>query len=275
MNEISNYNYSLIERNGEEMLNKNIFTPIVSILKCVSGNSTIIKNLQKYYWDTDTFVLITDFTNIKVIECSDDFKVIECRLSLSFFSEFLPYLDNKVWNNIEYNYPMLFDANENYVLNTIFEQICLIKKLQIVKYEDRIIINNIINYMYYTSEFVSKHISSIKFNEISKYSNNLLDDFYVLCDQFHISERTSKFYAEKLFISERQLYNIVKKATNYSPKQVIDFHVCGSIKKLLLTTNLSNQQISDKMNFPDQSTLGQFFKRNTGLSPLHYQKKYK
>ena len=37
-------------------------------------------------------------------------------------------------------------------------------------------------------------------------------------------------------------------------------------------SNLTLKDISDKLNFPDQSSFGRFFKNNTGQSPKDYRK---
>ncbi|MBO7493654.1 MAG: AraC family transcriptional regulator [Bacteroidales bacterium] len=49
----------------------------------------------------------------------------------------------------------------------------------------------------------------------------------------------------------------------------------GNIKKLLLSTDWSIQQVADVMGFPDQASLGQFFKRNEGVSPLTFRKSFR
>ena len=49
----------------------------------------------------------------------------------------------------------------------------------------------------------------------------------------------------------------------------------GNIKKMLLSTDWSIQQVADVMGFPDQASLGQFFKRNEGVSPLAFRKSFR
>ena len=41
----------------------------------------------------------------------------------------------------------------------------------------------------------------------------------------------------------------------------------------MLQSDLSLKEISDRLNFPDQSSFGRFFRNNTGQSPKEYRKK--
>ena len=44
-------------------------------------------------------------------------------------------------------------------------------------------------------------------------------------------------------------------------------------KALLKSTNMTIQQISDELNFANQSFFGKYFKRLTGVSPKEYMGK--
>ena len=45
------------------------------------------------------------------------------------------------------------------------------------------------------------------------------------------------------------------------------------IKSMLLRTGVSMQDIADRLGFPDQSYLGRFFKRYTGMSLTEYRRR--
>jgi AraC-like DNA-binding protein len=40
----------------------------------------------------------------------------------------------------------------------------------------------------------------------------------------------------------------------------------------MMQSDLTLKEISDKLNFPDQSSFGRFFKNNTGQSPKEYRR---
>lgn len=67
------------------------------------------------------------------------------------------------------------------------------------------------------------------------------------------------------------LSTVIQNVTNTTAKSIIDKHVILEIKVLLKSTNLSVQEISNQLCFPDQSFFGRYFKKHTGLSPLQYR----
>jgi AraC-like DNA-binding protein len=46
------------------------------------------------------------------------------------------------------------------------------------------------------------------------------------------------------------------------------------MKVMLQSTQLPVQEIAHQLNFPDQSYLGRYFKRYTGVSPTEYRSKF-
>lgn len=81
------------------------------------------------------------------------------------------------------------------------------------------------------------------------------------------------FYADKLCISTRYLSTIVQNVSHSSAKELIDKSVILEIKMMLQSTDLSVQEIAYRLHFPDQSYLGRYFKKRTGVSPTGYRRK--
>ena len=88
------------------------------------------------------------------------------------------------------------------------------------------------------------------------------------------SQREVSFYADKLCISTKYLTGICKAVTGDSAIKIIDDFAILEIKVLLQSTELTVQEIADRLVFPDQSYLGRYFKRHEGMSPKEYQSKY-
>jgi len=84
-------------------------------------------------------------------------------------------------------------------------------------------------------------------------------------------ERSVSFYADKLCISSKYLSSLVKEVSDKNPVEWITQCVIFESKTLLKSTDMSIQQISDLLNFPNQSFFGKYFKRYCGMSPLQYK----
>ena len=102
-------------------------------------------------------------------------------------------------------------------------------------------------------------------------SETILEDFLGLVQKHHKQERSLEFYAGKLFISSKHLSITVKNCSGKSARQWVDDYVILEAKRLLMSTELSVQQISDELHFPSQSFFGKYFKREVGVSPKQYR----
>lgn len=101
----------------------------------------------------------------------------------------------------------------------------------------------------------------------------LFKKFIALIHENCLTEREVSFYADRLCISTKYLTGICRSITKGdSAKQIIDRHAILEIKVLLQSTELSIQEIADRLHFPDQSYLGRYFKRYEGISPGDYRK---
>jgi YesN/AraC family two-component response regulator len=88
-------------------------------------------------------------------------------------------------------------------------------------------------------------------------------------------QREVSFYAGQLCITSRYLSLITKHITgNESPKGLINKHIILEVKVMLQSTQLPVQEIAHQLNFPDQSYLGRYFKRYTGVSPTEYRRNF-
>lgn len=87
---------------------------------------------------------------------------------------------------------------------------------------------------------------------------------------FHRAARRGLLCRKTLYFDELPA-SVTRTLTGETPKEMIDKWIVHEIKLMLMFSDLSLQQIADRMHFPDQSYLGRFFKRHTGSSPLAYR----
>ncbi len=99
----------------------------------------------------------------------------------------------------------------------------------------------------------------------------LLKDFLLLINSFCEKEHNLGFYAYKLGITPKHLSLSVKKLTGRTAAEWIDYVLLLKIKRMLINSHLTIQQISDHFNFPDNSAFGKYFRSNTGITPRKYR----
>lgn len=79
------------------------------------------------------------------------------------------------------------------------------------------------------------------------------------------------FYAQELCVTPDYLSKIIRECDEQSALKWITNAVVTEAKLLLRRPDMNVSQVAIELNFPDQSTFGKFFKRNTGMAPARYR----
>lgn len=86
------------------------------------------------------------------------------------------------------------------------------------------------------------------------------------------TEHEVGYYANQQFLTSRYFSTIIKEKSGKSPSQWIATALLVDAQNLLRTTNMTIKEISDQLNFPNQSYFGKWFKNITSIGPLDYRK---
>ncbi|NDV84743.1 AraC family transcriptional regulator [Bacteroides sp. 51] len=81
-------------------------------------------------------------------------------------------------------------------------------------------------------------------------------------------------YSTELCVTPVYLSRAIKAVSGKTVMEWINEARIAEAKILLRKPNMSIQEISEDLNFSDQSAFGKFFKKQTGLSPLEYRRKF-
>ena len=96
--------------------------------------------------------------------------------------------------------------------------------------------------------------------------------FIALLQENFRKERRVSWYAKQLDITAKYLSEVVKHASLRTPNEWIDSYVVLEIRVLLKNSPKSIKEITEELNFPNQSFLGKYFKEHVGVSPSEYRK---
>ena len=110
-----------------------------------------------------------------------------------------------------------------------------------------------------------------RYNKGTNRQGDIYAAFLEAVAKHYKTERTVGFYADQLYMTSKHLSQVVKEVSGRTASEIIEDYVITEIKALLLSTNMTIQQISNYLNFPSQSVFGKYVKRITGVSPKRYK----
>lgn len=87
-------------------------------------------------------------------------------------------------------------------------------------------------------------------------------------------ERSVAFYASKMCISSKYLATVIKAVSGKTPAEWIREETIKEIECMLCHTQMSIKEIAYRINFPNASFFGQYFKAQKGISPKHYRETF-
>ena len=85
------------------------------------------------------------------------------------------------------------------------------------------------------------------------------------------SQRSVTFFADLLYVTPKHLSICVKEITGKNCGEIIGEMVVAEAKALLHNPDLTIGHVADELQFSDQFFFSKYFKKRTGMSPLHYR----
>lgn len=109
-------------------------------------------------------------------------------------------------------------------------------------------------------------------DETNKINSNTFRSFLKLLEMHYKEDQDVNFYAEKLFMSARNLNNICQKVLHQSVSEIIETRKLTEAKNLLITTDLSIAEIGFELGYNEKTYFTHAFKRKSGITPSEFRK---
>lgn len=244
-----------------------------AILYCRQGQGLITIDLKTYTITENTVVIFLPNSIVNMTEISPDFLLSYFICSTDMFWETIFRLDTQFLHFLK-TYPhYTFPAGCTDSIEGLLKASAAIYADRENRFRYPIAKNLLHNFLLDTCDkiyrrFPRKEIEST--NRRVELFRKFIDLVHQHCNQ----QREVGFYADTLCISTKYLTDICRFITSEPAKKIIDDFTILEIKLLLQSTNLLMQEIADRLNFPDQSYLGRFFKRHEGISPIEYRNQF-
>lgn len=119
-----------------------------------------------------------------------------------------------------------------------------------------------------------KKRKSLKNSSYDKLDKAFITFLQLLEENFHHSVNVS-FYANKLFMSNRNLNLICHRICQKSVSDIIQTRKLTEAKNLLITTDKSIKEIGFKIGYKEKAYFSSLFKKKTGETPSGFRKRSK
>lgn len=236
---------------------------------CVKGSGRIRINLREYKIEPCTIIIVLANSILELVEQSEGLVVEFLLFTFDFISDVKLITDIDIPKRIDQQACLKISEEETADLLELHAFIVKRYKKTESLYREEIAKNLLQTLIYEVLQlYQDKKVEHKVLARKEKY----LQTFVSLLFEYHMKERSVRFYADKMFITPKYLSQIIKEASGMHIQQWIDDMVIMTIKALLKSSNMTILQISEDMNFANPSFFGSYFKKRTGMTPLQYRK---
>lgn len=241
---------------------------------CISGEISFRINLNKYTLNANDMLIVQRGDIGEYLSKSDDCKII----AIAFTDE---YFQNTQYLGSTVSLQRLFREKPMCHLSDSIIDECVtifgMMKSKIMEVDNPYRKGALMGYIqvllydayYYFETAVNKPNAP---NKKSSRKDEIFDKFIKAVHKDYRIHRSIMHYADVLCISPKYLSQIVMQVSGKLAGEWIADYVILEAKAMLKSRKYTIQQISDALNFTNQSFFGRYFKEKVGCSPSVYQK---
>lgn len=236
-----------------------------------AGNAKFLLNGKSYEVDEHRFIILHPHVQFQIVHMSSDFRAC-CIGSMIELQSSITYNIPTTFLALVLQHPQWEMDNETALAARAFCTLFDFHCNHVRGVNATNIAASLLSIFIQTFYEKTKHLLPSEEEEsVSVITRNLVTRFMNELRQHYKHGHQVSYYAERLFVSPKYLTLVVKRSMGIKPKEIIDRKLAIESMFLLSKSNMSIQEISNELGFPDQSYFGRFFKRLLGLSPLAFR----
>ena len=238
---------------------------------CYSGSAKFALNTEDRCIRKSDLILVNTNETVESVSVSKNFNALTIFMSKSFIEDtIMNYEDLSSLLLFSREHPIIHLSESELVL--FREYYALLEKRLFSNdnhFRKEIIRTVLLSWIYELSNIIYSNQQILKTNK--RRADSIFASFLKLVEENFKTQKRVSWYSEQLCISPKYLSFVIKDASQRTPNEWIDYYVILEAKVLLRNTLLSVKEISDKLNFPNQSFFGRFFKDRVGMSPMAFR----
>lgn len=241
------------------------------IILCIEGETHIRVALKEYVLRPHNFCIIVAGVIFEILSISEDFK----GLVIATRSNFMPVTENTMqvmsfYKSLRNVHCFSLGEKELQEFLKVYRDIRVILKEGNHPFKIPIL-QSYVQILYYRIAPVVVQESELHAKSPRTRQEEIFERFISEVEAHYKEERSVKYYADLLCLTPKYLSSVIYSVSQRLAGEWIDNYVMLEAKTLLKSGKLTIQQISEHLNFSNQSFFGKFFKRYTGVSPKEYK----
>lgn len=237
----------------------------------LKGEARLSINLKEYTIKPNGLILIAPNSIILKQEKSEDFAAIYIAVSSELMNSMSVGMPGQlnVFLYIQEHPVTLLKEEEVTLLKDYYSFVRKQIQLENKTYIREITYHLVSSLFYEILNIIDRYQPDVQISQSRQ--KELFERFLHLLKENYKVNRSVTFYADKLCITPKYLSALSKGLTQLTASEWIDRCVILEAKGLLKGSSKTIQEISDELNFPNQSFFGKYFKNHTGLSPKDFR----
>lgn len=269
--------YSLNKIKHQQENQENFIFGHTTFILVLSGNLKMSINYIPHSFDKNMWIVIGHGATINIEKSSADFMSYILSFSETFVIDTIldrkPIPSNRFVDIKESPGSLLTDEQTNSLKYSI-DRIFYYMRLKEHNFLKDMLHNTFYNLILETSNIYIEVDNQRDRSKVIPRKDLLIHQFMTLVHKCADKEHSPSYYANQLCISTQYLSLILKEVSGKTASDWIAVEIISRAKALLRTPGTTIAQVSDALNFADQSTFGKFFKKNAGITPKKYKDSY-
>lgn len=243
----------------------------IGLIVCTRGGFTFSIASEQYSVEEGETVLLPEDVSFKVLATDNDLEVHILFYSVETIRELLGNLVQQMQLYVKMS-PTIYYVWRTCEEDDLIKYMHLLEKTILVEdnlfliYEQRLLLLSLTYRL--CSIFKRKFLLK---GSVSRRRTEIFLRLIGLIDHYYMSERGVEFYADKLCLSPKYLSELSKSVCGYTVQELVFKTIIRGSMAMLNGTSKTIQEISEEFNFPNPSSFGTFFRKQTGLSPYKYR----
>ena len=238
---------------------------------CMKGQIEYRLDTQEININPGDMLIVSDKHIVDKYKPSPDMEGLCMILSVNFFHEIIK-------NVRDVNSLFIFSRSHPVIGLTTKEQETFKEYFHVIKHKigdqdnffRKDLIRTLLLAMFYDVGNVIYRVKN--FDESLLRSEKVFTRFLKMVEENCKRERRVSWYAQQLNITPKYLSTAVKRISGRTAVEWIENYVTMELRVLLKNSTKSIKEITEELNFPNQSFLGKYFKEHVGMTPSAYRK---